>query len=182
MRRLWIILPCLMALAACTGDAPPPEGPPLPSMRASFPRGGLANVIQINALDQLPLRTAELVAPDGSTTPSSGVDVEANPATLAGRHALNDPWRSSGIAPNGLNPAPNATADPTVYSMHQLLLMASSAQIPLPDPVAYSQGWQNYKIRLGFAAAENKLDIREIPAPEPECGGTTVPPSAPPPS
>jgi hypothetical protein len=167
MRRLWMILPCLVALAACTGNAPPPEGPPQPSVHASFPPGAVANVIRVDALDPLPLRTAELVAPDGTTTAASSIDVAANPRTLAGQGAFDDPWRTSGLGANGLNPMPAATTDPTVYSHHQLLLTVSTAQLAPPDPVAYARDWQSYKIRLGFAKSQNTLDIRDIPAPEP---------------
>jgi len=165
MRRLLMILPCL-ALAACA-DAPPPETGPMPGVRASFPPGAVVNVIRVDALDALPLRSAELVAPDGTTTPASSIDAQSNPQTLGGQHALNDPWRSSSLGPNGLNPAPGATVDPSPYSIHQLLLTVSTAEIAPPDPVAYRRDWTNYKIRLGFAGSGRALDLREIPAPQP---------------
>ena len=166
MRRFWTILPCLVLLGACA-DAPPPVAAPAPGVTASFPPGGLVNVIQVHALDPLPLRTAELIAPDGSTTPASSIDVDANPTVLAGQQAFRDPWRTSSIGPNGLNPMPDATIDPSVYSQHQLLMTVSTAQLALPDPVAYRRDWQTYKIRLGFAGGGHQLDTREIPAPEP---------------
>ena len=166
MRRVWMILPCLLVLAACA-DAPPPEAGPAPSVRASFPPGADVNVIRVDAFDPLPLRTAELVAPDGSTTPAGSIDAEANPKMLAGQHAFSDPWRSSSLGPNGLNPAPDATTDPSPYSTHQLLMTVSTAQISLPDAVAYRRDWAGYKIRLGFAGGGHQLEMREIPAPEP---------------
>lgn len=166
MRRFWTILSCLALLAACT-DAPPPAAAPAPGVTASFPPGALANVIQVKALDPLPLRTAELVAPDGTTTPASSIDADANPTMLAGQHAFKDPWRTSSLGPNGLNPMPDATVDPTVYSEHQLLMTVSTAQIAPPDPVAYGRDWQSYKIRLGFAGSGHQLETREIPAPQP---------------
>jgi hypothetical protein len=169
MRRFWMILPCLLVLTACA-DAPPPATGPVADAQASFPRGGLVNVIQVDALDPLPLRTAELVAPDGSTTASNSLTVEANPVTLAGPHAFRDPWRSSSLGPNGINPAPDATVDPSPNSTHQLLLTVSTAQIALPDAVAYRRDWAGYKIRLGFANAGDHLDMREIPAPQPPPG------------
>lgn len=167
MRRYWMILPCLLALAACTANAPPPEGPPQPSVQASFPSGAVTNVIHVDALDRLPLRTAELIAPDGTATLATSVDAEANPETLAGESAFKDPWRASNLEANGFNPAPAATTDPTVNSRHQLLLTVSRAQISPPDPVAYARDWQGYKIRLGFAGPGNQLEMRDIPAPEP---------------
>jgi hypothetical protein len=166
MRRFWMILPFLLVLGACA-DAPPPETGPLPGVKASFPPGAVVNVIQIDALDAMPLRTAELVAPDGSTTPSGSIDVEANPVRLGGQEAFRDPWRSSSLGPNGINPTPEAIVDPTPYSSHQLLLTVSSAQISLPDPVVYRRDWANYKIRLGFAGPGDRLETREIPAPQP---------------
>lgn len=166
MRRFRMILPGLLLLAACT-DAPPPTAPPPPGVTARFPPGGLSNTIQVNALDRLPLRTAELIAPNGSATPASSIDVVANPEVLAGQRAFNDPWRTSSLGPNGINPAPQATTDPMANARHQLLMTVSTAQITPPDPVAYGRDWQSYRIRLGFAQSANTLDFREIPAPEP---------------
>jgi hypothetical protein len=166
MRRFWMIVPCLAVLAACT-EAPPPAAAPPPGVTASFPPGALANVVQVRALDPLPLRTAELVAPDGTTTPASSIDVSANPTAIAGQTAFKDPWRTSSLGPNGLNPMPDATSDPTVNSQHQLLLTVSIAQIAPPDPVAYRRDWQSYKIRLGFVGSGHQLETRDIPAPEP---------------
>jgi hypothetical protein len=171
MRRLWMIPPALLVLAACA-DAPPPEIGPLPSVRASFPAGAVANVIRVDALDPLPLRTAELVAPDGSATAASSIDVVANPVTLAGQDALNDPWRNSslGRTNGGLNPLPDRVLDPSVNARRQVLLTISVAQISPPDPVAYRQDWQSYKIRLGFAGLGHELETRDIPAPKPPPG------------
>jgi hypothetical protein len=174
MRRLLLILPSLVALAACT-DAPPPGAEiPEQGVTASFPPGAVVNVIRVDARETEPLRAAELVAPDGSTTPASWLDVDANPQRLTGQDAVADPWRSSGFGTNGINPLP--TAPPNfARSENQLLLMVSAADIPLPDPVVYRQDWEKYKIRLSFAAG-NQLDVREIPAPAPppeQTGGSS---------
>jgi hypothetical protein len=164
LRRLLLILPSLIMLGACT-DAPPPAMGPQQGVRASFPPGGVTGVIQIDALDTRPLRAAELVAPDGTTTPSSYLDANANPRTLGGSASLNDPWRSSMLGGNGIDPALSRAPDPVVRSQDQLLLTSSTADISLPDPVAYHRDWASYKIRLRFGTDGN--DIREIAAPQP---------------
>jgi hypothetical protein len=167
MRRLLPILPLLVALAACT-DAPPPGADiPQQGVTASFPPGAVVNVIQVDARDSAPLRAAELVAPDGSTTPANWLNVDPNPQRLTGQDAVADPWRSSGFGTNGISPLPTTTGAPNfARSQNQLLMMISTADIPLPDPVVYRQDWAKYKIRLSFAAGD-QLDVREIPAPAP---------------
>jgi len=50
------------------------------------------------------------------------------------------------------------------------LLMVSTAEITLPDPVAYRRNWQNYHIRVSFGAGDNQADVRDIAAPEPPPG------------
>jgi hypothetical protein len=172
MRRSWMILPCLMVLAACA-DAPPPAGAPQQAVRASFPPGAVTGVIRVDALDTQPLRTAELIGPDGSVTPASSLDVDANPNTIRGQASLFDPWRTSLLATNGNDPLPSGSLDPTLRSQSQVLLTISRAEIKLPDPVAYGRDWANYRIRLGFGAAGNQLDLREIPAPAPPPPATT---------
>ena len=174
MRRCLIIL-SLLALAACA-DGPPPATGPQPGVRASFPPGGVVNVIRVDALDTAPLRTAELIAPDGSKTSARSVDVEANPAALGGQSARGDPWRSSMLGANDLDPRSNQLptiggGDSVFRSQTRLLLTEATADIPLPDPVAYRENWANYKIRLGFGAAGSQLDFREIAAPQPPSGG-----------
>ena len=175
MRRLLLILPPLVALAACADTPPPGADIPQPSLTASFPPGAVTGVIRVDALESAPLRAAELVAPDGSITPASSLDVDPNPQRLTGQSALADPWRSSGLGTNGINPLP---INPPNFarSQNQLLLMVSTADIPLPDPVVYRQDWGKYKIRLSFAAGGDQLDVREIPAPAPppeQAGGAS---------
>ena len=167
MRGFLMILPLLIVAAGCADGPPPVPAAPQQGITASFPPGGIAGVIKIDALDAKPLRTAELVAPDGSTTSASSLDVDPNPQTIGGDGTIADPWRSSGFASNGINPLPNGPLFPTPRSRDQLLLMVSTADITLSDPVAYRRDWADYKIRLGFAAAGGQLETREIPAPAP---------------
>jgi hypothetical protein len=165
MRRFLMFLPSLMLLAACA-DGPPPGGPQI-GVTASFPPGGVVGVIKVNALDTQPLRAAQLVAPDGTAYAASSLDVDANPQTRAGQSALGDPWRSSMLGNNNVNPLPNGTPDPTVRTQTQLLLTVSTADISVPDMVAYRRDWTNYKLRLSFAGPDSQPEIREIPAPQP---------------
>jgi hypothetical protein len=173
MRRCLLVL-SLTVLAACA-NLPPPVTGPQQGVRASFPPGAVVNVIRVDALDTLPLRSAELIAPDGGSTPASSLDAQANPSARGGQSTLSDPWRSSMLSAGDLDLRPNqlqsVSGNATVRSQTQLLLTVSTADIPLPDPVAYRENWAKYKIRLGFGAAGDRLDIREIAAPEPPSGG-----------
>jgi hypothetical protein len=164
MRRLLIILPTAVVLAACT-DAPPSG--PQQGVKASFPPGAVVNVIRVDALDSLPLRGADLVAPDGVLTPAGFLDVDPAPRTIAGRNTGNDPWRSSMLGNNGIPQLPNAPFAAPLNAQDRLLLMVSTAEITLPDPVAYRRNWQNYHIRVSFGAGDNQTDVRDIAAPEP---------------
>lgn len=159
-----MILPTLFLLAACA-DAPPPATGPQQGVRASFPPGGVTGVIRIDALDTQPLRVADLVAPDGTVTPASSLDVNANPRSVGGTASLYDPWRSGSLGGNSNDPLPSGAVNPVARSQDQILLTASTAEISLPDPVAYGRDWASYKIRLGFGSSGN--DVREIAAPEP---------------
>jgi len=167
MRRWLMLLSCLIALAACADAPPPGAGVPQPGVTARFPPGGVAGVIRVDVLDPLPVRTAALVAPDGTTTPASWLNVAANPERLAGMASLSDPWRPSILGTNGLNPLPSGVMDPALRANNQVLLTISTADLTIADPVAYQRDWHGYRIRLGFAAAGDQLDIRDIPAPAP---------------
>ena len=49
----------------------------------------------------------------------------------------------------------------------QLLAIVSTAEITLPDPVAYRRDWQHYGVRLTFGTSPGEAETREIPAPAP---------------
>jgi hypothetical protein len=168
MRRLLTILPLVAALAGCT-DMLSAGPPPLPEQgaRASFPRGGIANLIRVDAIDTLPLRAAELVAPDGTATPASYLQAEPTPQVRTGSTVYNSAWLAHSAGPGGapaaFNPAPTAA----MYGESELLLTVSTADIPLPDPVAYRRDWANYRVRLTFAAPGGGNETNDIAAPEP---------------
>lgn len=185
MRRLSrAMLPLLLLPAAGCGGAPPlpTAAPPVVAsvaapigtsgfatrLRVGFPLRGLVDTIEVDVVDRLPLRSAELIAPDGAATPASYLTVDDTPRFATGQSALNNPWRGV-IEPGGLLPAllaQNAQAGAAVRGHVQLLAMVSFAQIPLPDPVVYRRQWQQYRIRLRFGTPPD-LETRVVPAPAP---------------
>ena len=54
----------------------------------------------------------------------------------------------------------------------QLLATVSTAEIALPDPVAYRRDWRRYRIRLTFGTPPGEIETREIAAPEPPPPGS----------
>jgi len=62
---------------------------------------------------------------------------------------------------------PNAQIGAALQGEVQLLATVSTAEIPLPDPVAYRRDWTNYRIRLTFGTPPGDVETREIAAPEP---------------
>jgi hypothetical protein len=164
MRRNPVLL-VLAFLTGCGGGGPAPL--PIDQISASFPAAGVADTIEVHAIDRLPLRRAELVDPNGQTTPA--MSIAARPAPIDNT-ALALPTGTyagdaSALALAG-NP-PNAGAiGAAVQTQSQLLAVLSNATIALPDPVAYRRDWQRYRIRLRFGDPPN-AESREIEAPEP---------------
>jgi len=186
MRRvlpLLLLLPPL-GLAACDSAALPPgpdtQGPNSPSAQlvASFPRGGIVDTIVVNAVERLPLRAAELVAPGGAPTPASYINVAASPGYATGQWTAGNLWQEpvSGSSAMPSLAGPSVLAGAAVQSREQLLATVSTADIALPDPVAYRRDWAHYRIRLTFGTPPGPLETRDIAAPEPP-----PQPAAPPP-
>jgi hypothetical protein len=168
MHRLWLILPPLLLLASCA-DAPPPTPLPGPHVTISFPAGSVVNVIKIEVVDNLPLRAAELVAPDGTATPAGWLDVQRNIQDNSGQYAVDTAWHNPAFV--GAGPVlPNVNSSATYLSHDVLLLMTADAEITLPDPVVYRRDWQHYRIRLTFGAPGG-ADVREVAAPAPPAAG-----------
>jgi hypothetical protein len=160
-----------MLLAACAGGGPAPV--PTNQITASFPPGGVANQIEVMAIDRLALREAELVAPDGHTTPA--LSVTANPART---ETISQQFASGvGSGPGyGLNSVGSIAATPNIVgaattTQTTLLAIVSSASIPIPNPAAYGQNWQHYRIRLTLGIAPD-VETREIAAPAPPPGAS----------
>src|SRR5205807_7086247 len=102
-------------------------------------------------------------------TPASAIDVVAQPRFATGQWTAGNPWQNA-IAPSNAVPAlalQNAQAGAAIQAREELLATVSSADIPLPDPVAYRRDWPRYRIRLVFGTPPGAIEMRELPAPEP---------------
>jgi hypothetical protein len=170
MRRLVPVLLPLFLVAACDagGNAPPPPVTAA-AVQAGFPRGGLADTITISAVERLPLRAAELVALDGSTTPANWIDVNNSPSVATGQRIANNPWDTAvtGSSAAAALTTQDAQLGATLQGQVQLLATVSTAEIALPDPVAYRRDWTSYHIRLTFGTPPGDVETSEIAAPEP---------------
>jgi len=158
-------------LAACADSGLPAL--PGDQIQAGFPPGGVVDVIQINAINRLPLRTAELIAPDGQATPASYLTVNPSPSVTSYQQFPSRPYPGSGFDVGAITAAA-PTAPLTGAAPQQrvtFLKMVARASIPLPDPVEYRRDWQNYRIRLSFGNPPGETEIQELAAPEPPLGG-----------
>ena len=170
--RLAVFVATIVLLAACSSGAGPAPSPG-EQASASFPLGGIANVIAIDATDRLPLRQAELVAPDGRATAAASVTANPSPTENFSGEFPAGPYSGSqlGVSSIGSNAlSPGVVGAPR--SQTRLLAIVSSASIPVPDPVAYRRDWQKYRIRLRFGTPPGEIETREIPAPAPPPAGS----------
>ena len=164
MRRLFATLGVLL-LAGCGVGGPEPL--PTASARAVFRPGDVIDTITVTAIDRLPLKRVELVAPNGAATPADTIDIDRAPTVAGGQFALNDPWRTGfgGGLETPIRSDPQAAA--ALRSQERLLMIVASAAITLPDAPAYRRDWRRYRIRLGFGVPDSEMQLREIPAPPP---------------
>lgn len=177
MQRMWpvLLLAVFAGLAGCDGgggfSSPDPanSGPPAPVAQLRVRFGGLVDTIDVGAVERLPLRAAELVAPDGAATPASAISVDASPRLATGQWARSNPWQDPVTGNSALAALTmrNAQAGAALQSQQQLLAVVSSAEIALPDPVAYRRDWEKYRIRLTFGTPPGEVEFREIAAPAP---------------
>ena len=169
MRGVVSLLLAAILLAACADSGLPPA---TDQIRARFPPGGVVDVIEVDAIDRLPLRKAGLVAPDGQTTPASYLNVFPSPGTTLDREFATSPYAGNAFGYGNITA--NLAASGGAGAPQQrvaLLAMVATASIPLPDPVEYRRDWRGYRIRLDFGDPPGDVQSRELPAPAPPPGG-----------
>ena len=163
-----ILLFTLLAACGDAGLAPVPSD----QVRASFPPGGVVDVIEVDTVNHLPLRSAGLIAPDGQVTQASYLTVNPSPRATSYLALPTSPYAATatgvGNLTAGLTPTVN-TGSP--QQQVTLQTVVSTASLPLPDPVDYRREWRDYRIRLDFGIPPGETETREVPAPEPPPGG-----------
>ena len=157
-------------LMLALGSACAPDGGlarlPTDQLRARFPPGGVVNSIEIDAIDRLPLRTAELVSPDGQTTPASYLHVNPSPGVTFYQREIDTPYEGNVFGIHGAAPVPDVVTG-APQGDAQLLAMVSTASIPVPDEIEYRRDWRSYRIFLSFGDLAGEVERRVLPAPEP---------------
>ena len=162
----------MLTLAFVAACAPESGLPPLPAdqVRARFPPGGVVNSIEIDAVDRLPLRTAELVSPDGQATPASYLHVNPSPSVTFYQRQIDTPYEGNIFGIGNLAPVP-AVVTGAPQGDAQFLAMVSTASIPVPDEIEYRRDWRSYRIFLSFGDLAGEVERRVLPAPEPPTKG-----------
>ena len=155
----------LALVAACSPESGlPPQ--PTDQVRARFPPGGVVNSIEVDASDRLPLRTAELVSPDGRATPASYLHVNPSPSVTFYQRQIDTPYEGNLFGIGNVAPVP-AVLTGAPQGDAQLLAMVSIASIPVEDEIEYRRDWRSYRIFLSFGDLAGEVERRVLPAPEP---------------
>jgi hypothetical protein len=159
------------ALIACADNGLPPLA--TDQVRARFPPGGVVDVIEVDAVDHLPLRKVELIAPDGRATPASYLNVVLSPSDVLDRNFASSPYGGNIFGYGNITASVVAPSLPAGAPQQRVavLAMVSTASVPLPDPVEYRREWRDYHIRLEFGDPPGAVETRELAAPEPPPGG-----------
>lgn len=164
-------------LAACgaeSGLAPLPTD----QVHARFPPGGVVDVIEVDAVDRLPLRTAELVGPDGEATAAFYLHVNPSPSVTYYQRFVDSPYGGATFGTGNLAAGVPFPADlaGAPQGNQTLLAMVSTASIRLPDEVAYRREWRSYRIFVSFGDLAGEVERRVLPAPEPPPQAVAPPP------
>ena len=166
---IYFLTPVLLAACAESGLPALPDD----QVHARFPPGGVVDVIEVDAIDRLPLRTVELIAPDGQATPATYLNVTPSPSVASDQQFPNGPYAGTTFGVGNLAAGVLLLPALTGAAPQQrvvLLAMVAAASIPLPDPVEYRRDWRNYRIRLSFGDPPGEVTSRELAAPEPPPG------------
>src|SRR5690242_226246 len=102
----------MLTLAFVAACAPETGLPPLPAdqVSARFPPGGVVNSIEVDAIDRLPLRTAELVAPDGQATSASYLHVNPSPSVMFYQRRIDTPYEGNLFGIGSVAPVPRVVS------------------------------------------------------------------------
>jgi len=146
---------------------------PIDQIRARFPPGGVVDVIEVDAINRLPLRSAELIAPDGQATPASYLNVSPSPSVAYSQGFSNGPYAGNAFGVSNLASGAPFSAEIVggPQTSAQLLAIVSTASITLPDEIGYRRDWRSYRIFLSFGDLPSEVERRVLPAPEPPPNG-----------
>ena len=169
MRGVVAILMIVLCAACADGGLPPLAGD---QVRVRFPPGGVVDVIEVDAINRLPLRQVELVAADGQATPAAYLNVNPSLSVTSRQGLPNGPYAGDafGVGNIAAGIPPSALSAGAPQQRAAFLAMISTASIPLPDPVEYRRDWRSYRVRLSFGDAPGEVETREVDAPEPPPG------------
>jgi len=158
----------ILTLALLAGCGVESGLPPVTTdqVKARFPPGGVVNSIEIEAVNRLPLRTAELVAPEGQATAASYLHVNPSPSVAFNQRQIDTPYWGNTAGMANPTPVPAIVAG-APQGDAQLLAMVSTASIPLPDEIEYRRDWRSYRIFLSFGDVAGEVERVVLPAPEP---------------
>jgi hypothetical protein len=161
----------VILLAACVGDGQAPLAGD--QIHVRLPAGGVVDVVEIDAVNRLPLRKAELIAADGQATPATYLNVNPSPSVTSYQGLSNGPYAGDtfGVGNIAAGVPSFATTGGAPQQRATFLAMVSTASIPLPDPVEYRRDWRSYRVRLSFGDPPGEVETREVDAPEPPPGG-----------
>jgi len=141
-------------------------------VRVRFPPGSVVDVIEVDAINRLPLRKVELIAADGQATPAAYLNVNPSLSVTSRQGLPNGPYAGDafGVGNIAAGIPPSALSAGAPQQRAAFLAMISTASIPLPDPVEYRRDWRSYRVRLSFGDAPGEVETREVDAPEPPPG------------
>lgn len=170
MHGVFAILTIILLAACADGGLPSLAAD---QVRVRFPAGGVVDVIEVEAVNRLPLRKAELISPDGMATPASYLNVNPSPTVTSYQGLPNGPYAGDAFGVGNITagvPLPALTGG-APQQRAAFLAMVSGASISLPDPVEYRRDWQSYRVRLTFGDPPGEVETREVEAPEPPPSG-----------